>query len=108
MSNFLIDFDNVSNFFDDNLIIQENFFHLNDYSYFLYLFDYSNFNFLSFFNNRTEYANSLITFINQIDDLSFFQNLENIQTIYHYSIPNTKLAYPEPFIASASFMHSDL
>lgn len=27
---------------------------------------------------------------------------------YHYSIPITKLAYPEPFIASASLMHSDL
>jgi len=27
---------------------------------------------------------------------------------YHYSIPTVKLAYPEPFIASASLMHSDL
>nr|YP_010725849.1 cytochrome c oxidase subunit 2 [Bakuella subtropica]WDY80894.1 cytochrome c oxidase subunit 2 [Bakuella subtropica] len=27
---------------------------------------------------------------------------------YHYSIPTTKLMYPEPFTASASFMHSDL
>jgi heme/copper-type cytochrome/quinol oxidase subunit 2 len=26
----------------------------------------------------------------------------------HYSIPTVKLAYPEPFIASASLMHSDL
>ena len=28
--------------------------------------------------------------------------------VLHYSIPITKLAYPEPFIASASMMHSDL
>jgi hypothetical protein len=50
----------------------------------------------------------LIDFIDQTEDALFFNNLENVQTIYHYSVPNTKLFYPEPFIASASFMHSDL
>jgi hypothetical protein len=52
--------------------------------------------------------NSLNTFIDQLEDLNYFNNLENITSVYHYSIPNTKLAYPEPFIASASFMHTDL
>ena len=47
-------------------------------------------------------------FLDNVEDLSYFNNLENIQAIYHYSIPTTKLAYPEPFVASASFMHSDL
>lgn len=27
---------------------------------------------------------------------------------YHYSLPTVRLSYPEPFIASASFMHYDL
>ena len=47
-------------------------------------------------------------FLDQLEDLNTFNNLENTMTIYHHSIPNVKLAYPEPFIASASFMHSDL
>jgi hypothetical protein len=34
--------------------------------------------------------------------------IENLFTSYHYSIPNVKLYYPEPFVASASLMHSDL
>ena len=35
-------------------------------------------------------------------------SLDALQSIYHYSVPTTKLFYPEPFIAAASFMHSDL
>ena len=37
-----------------------------------------------------------------------FNTNDNVTAIYHYSIPTSKLAYPEPFIASASFMHTDL
>lgn len=33
---------------------------------------------------------------------------ENFAAIYHYSVPTVKLAYPEPFVASASLMHGDL
>ncbi len=51
---------------------------------------------------------SLHSFIQEAEDTKFFTNLENVQTIYHYSVPTTKLFYPEPYIASASFMHSDL
>lgn len=50
----------------------------------------------------------VLNFIDQADDIFLFHNLENINSVYHYSVPNAKLAYPEPFIASASFMHSDL
>ena len=50
----------------------------------------------------------LINFINQIENLESFKNYENTSAVYHYSIPNVKLWYPEPFIASPSFMHSDL
>jgi heme/copper-type cytochrome/quinol oxidase subunit 2 len=34
--------------------------------------------------------------------------LDQTSAILHYSVPTVKLAYPEPFIASASLMHSDL
>jgi hypothetical protein len=44
----------------------------------------------------------------KFDDVSYFDNLTNVTSLYQYSIPTTKLAYPEPFVASASFMHSDL
>ena len=53
-------------------------------------------------------SSEIIDFINQTEDVFSFNNADNLQSIYHYSIPNTKLFYPEPFIASASFMHSDL
>jgi hypothetical protein len=43
-----------------------------------------------------------------LEDLAYLDNLTNMTALYHYSVPNVKLAYPEPFIASASFMHSDL
>jgi heme/copper-type cytochrome/quinol oxidase subunit 2 len=63
--------------------------------------------FLTFLRTTTEFS-SLFTFINTLDDLTHLNNFENITSIYHYSIPNVKLFYPEPFIASASLMHSDL
>nr|ASY95718.1 Cox2 [Paraurostyla sp.] len=53
-------------------------------------------------------STEIINYINQTEDIFSYNNLENLKTIYHYSIPNTKLFYPEPFIAAASFMHSDL
>lgn len=46
---------------------------------------------------------------NPPDELTLYSmNYANPVLAYHYSIPVTKLAYPEPFIASASLMHSDL
>ncbi len=104
----------MSNFINESLLLSENFFENNDallasnYNFLFYLSDYSNFNTLKFFNDSSLYTKSLILFINQGDDLDLYKNLENITSIYHYSIPNVKLCYPEPFIASPSFMHTDL
>jgi hypothetical protein len=38
----------------------------------------------------------------------FYNNIENIKYIYHYSVPNVRTYYPEPFIASPSFLHNDI
>nr|ASY95747.1 Cox2 [Stylonychia lemnae] len=50
----------------------------------------------------------VVNFIDQTNEILTAVNLENLDTVYHYSVPNVKLYYPEPFIASASFMHSDI
>lgn len=36
------------------------------------------------------------------------QNLDSMTNLYHYTIPNFKMYYPEPFIASATFLHYDM
>ena len=104
LSNFLTEF----YFFNENFCVSNDHLLLSDYNYFFYLVDYSNFNFLTITSDTSIYTKSLITFINQTEDLDLYNNLENITAIYHYSIPNVKLSYPEPFIASPSFMHTDL
>jgi hypothetical protein len=63
---------------------------------------------LLFCESSRSLIHATLTFVDQLDDLSDFNNLNKTTAIYHYSIPTVKLAYPEPFIASASFMHSDL
>lgn len=91
-------YENSTLFF--NFLIFQDFFFLfnwNESSQFIF----NNFNFLLNSNNLNLYYK-------EFENLSNFSNLENLFTLYHYSIPTTKLAYPEPFIASASFMHSDL
>jgi hypothetical protein len=42
------------------------------------------------------------------DQLDNYNNLEAIRSQYHSSVPLRKLQYPEPFIASASFIHTDI
>lgn len=73
------------------------------------------FNFEFLINNEIGFC--LLDFINKIEETdsslawlteSYSDNLNNLKNIYHYSIPTVKLFYPEPFIAAASFMHSDL
>ena len=104
----------MSNFSNNFFFFAENFSYDNDifliagYDYLLFLGNYSNYSFLKFFNDSNIYTKSLITYINQTDDMRIFHNLENITSTYHYSIPNVKMCYPEPFIASPSFMHTDL
>lgn len=97
-----------SSLFLENFSIGSDVLSVSHYDFLLFLGDYSNYNFLKFFNNSNLYTKSLITYINQIDDLDLYNNLENVTSIYHYSVPNVKLCYPEPFIASPSFMHTDL
>jgi hypothetical protein len=42
------------------------------------------------------------------DQLNDYTNLEAVKSQYHSSVPLRKLQYPEPFIASASFIHTDI
>lgn len=35
-------------------------------------------------------------------------NFDNMTSLYHFSVPNVKMFYPEPFIASTTFLHYDL
>lgn len=95
-------------FFNENFINKQDYLVFETYNYLLFLSDSSFYSFLQFSETSSLYTKSIISFINQTEDLNLHNNIENIMTIYHYSIPNTKLAYPEPFIASPSFMHSDL
>jgi len=44
----------------------------------------------------------------EIDDIETFEALEHIRSVYIGSGPTVKLYYPEPFIASPSFIHNDL
>ena len=107
-------FTQIANFSNEFQFFQENFYTTNDYliflnyDFFFYLENLSNYNFLTFTNNSNLQTKSLIAFIDQIEDTNLYNNLENITSVYHYSIPNVKLAYPEPFIASPSFIHTDL
>jgi len=43
-----------------------------------------------------------------IDETEELLNLEHVRTIFHVTTPNEILHYPEPFIASPSFIHDDL
>ena len=49
--------------------------------------------------------NNYITDLRVSDSAATYDKLTSI---YHYSIPTTRLMYPEPFLASPSFMHYDL
>lgn len=44
----------------------------------------------------------------EVDDLFKFDSLDHIRSTYLLSVPTKKLYYPEPFIASPSFVHNDL
>ena len=105
---YFLNFDNEFTFFLNNLKTNQNYFSLTNYSFFLFYLYYTDYNYLVTLENLNIYSKSIINFINQTENLELFNNLENIKTIYHYSIPNLRLSYPEPFIASASFMHNDI
>jgi hypothetical protein len=48
------------------------------------------------------------TIIPITDKTSEYFHIENVRSQYHSSVPLKKLQYPEPFIASASFIHTDI
>jgi len=53
----------------------------------------------------------LMTLMWETDDMGKMEKLESlahVKSIYHYSVPQVKLYYPEPFIASPSFIHNDI
>jgi len=52
----------------------------------------------------------LITFKSDIklENVYKFERLERVRSIYHASIPTGKLKYPEPYIASPTYIHSDI
>lgn len=108
MSPQFINLINEFQFFNESFTNSQDYLLFTTYEYFLFLQDSSSYTFLDITKTSSFYTNSIVSFINQTEDLNLFNNAENVSTIYHYSIPNTKLAYPEPFIASPSFMHSDL
>jgi hypothetical protein len=61
---------------------------------------------ISKLNNR-----ELVTLVWETDDMTKVEKIEpmaHVRSMYHYSIPQTKLYYPEPYIASPSFIHNDI
>lgn len=50
----------------------------------------------------------IIKLATEVDDIDTFEALEHIRSVYIASAPTVKLYYPEPFIASPSFIHNDL
>jgi hypothetical protein len=100
-TSFTSDFSQFSNL----IIIKQNYFSLTD---FLLLLNPSFSNSLLFGESLAASNASLVNYMLRTGDLSYFDNFENVQTTYHYSIPNIRLSYPEPFIAAPSFIHSDL
>lgn len=104
----ILNFATETSFFNENFFIGNDHILAPDYNYLFSLGSYSNYTFLNFFDDSNLYTKSLITYINQTENIDLCNNIENITSIYHYSIPNVKLTYPEPFIASPSFMHTDL
>lgn len=103
------------NLFDSQLLIflgplycDRDFINASSIEFFFVFSDLWTNNYLTINSEPSVYSKSVISYINQLEDLNNFSHLENVTTIYHYSVPTTKLMYPEPFVAAASFMHSDL
>ena len=44
----------------------------------------------------------------EVEDRAAFESLAYVRSIYINTAPNVKLCYPEPFLASPSFIHGDL
>lgn len=57
---------------------------------------------------NTDLSNNinLLNALNSTDNLITFNN--DPMSIYTFSVPNMKIFYPEPFIATGNFSHTDL
>jgi hypothetical protein len=96
---------NIDFFLITNLSnIDYNFFNAN-YSTSIYFNNNFIFNFYYFYDYFIYNNNYIFNSINFESTVNV--NLENMRGIYHYTIPTTKLYYPEPFIAMPSFLHYD-
>lgn len=104
----LLFFENQTILLVENLNPKQSFFKLFDTNIFFEFNSLTDFTFLDVNSNFHSNDKSVTTFISQTEELVTSTSLQNAHAIYHYSIPNAKLAYPEPFIAAASFMHTDL
>lgn len=95
-------FDLTPNFFDFNIFFS------NDYTK---CFS-SGVLFLSFINNSINFSfsnkfNEFDIFLTEYDP-EFLSYIDNVASTYHSSVPTVKLYYPEPFIASPTFIHEDI
>jgi hypothetical protein len=53
-------------------------------------------------------VSELVNLSSSVDSLDKYEALEHVRSTYLTSSPNVKLYYPEPFIASPSFIHNDI
>lgn len=104
----------VSEFINEFSLIKENVsssFDIFSYNFYSLLFDIiftDNFLSINFCNDDSSSTQVLLDLIEQLENSDNLKHFENLNAVYQYSIPNVKLWYPEPFIASPSFMHADL
>lgn len=94
--------------FSENVLPMRDLLMFNTSNFLLFFTISDNFLSLNMANSELSTSKILVNFIDQLENTDFLKNFENTNAIYHYSVPNVKLWYPEPFIASPSFMHSDL
>ena len=59
--------------------------------------------------NVKDISQSDFTFLQlEVEDRAAFESLAYVRSMYINTAPNVKLCYPEPFLASPSFIHGDL
>lgn len=50
----------------------------------------------------------LVWEIDDVDKIEKIESMAHLRSMYQASVPHVKLYYPEPFIASPSFIHNDI
>lgn len=95
---------NPDNIFFNTIIFNELHFH-NKFLWNLNQIFYLKLNFLEEFNNNFQKTN--FNYLKSLNDYTLFNYTQSLD-ILHVSIPNIKLYYPEPFIASPTYIHEDI